>query len=191
MTQGSLTWTTTETLTLAARGNANNNLFKNFPGSFFCKWEHILFGLTLRFTNIYNVQTSTHTQTHTHMHLLLQILLLKTLVLYTPATGLTQYKLVHYTVTLSHTLPVGWWPLDHYATSRQGWQVWQLMCECVHVCVCIKLCGGPPSWYLLVLDSWGTRQDLYLALPANYHTSKGFAEYVQSTLDCLQNLTTC
>ena len=133
MTQDSLvcTWSYnryTHTCSLAPRGNASKRSSQKLSRFhiLLCKWEHILFNRTLRSTSIY------HVQTHTHLHLLLQIHLLKTLVLCTPATGLTQYKLVHYTVTLSHMFPAGWWPLDHYAASCRGWQVRQLMCECVY-----------------------------------------------------------
>ena len=71
---------------------------------------------------------------------------------YTPATGLTQFKLLP-VYSQSHSL------FHTHILCRPGGH-WIIMLppgetdRCVSMCVCQAVLG-PLSWYLLVLDSWG------------------------------------
>lgn len=102
-----------------------------------------------------------NTRVHTCSHLSLKFLLHLPLGFGSARSSLT--------VTLSHPNTV-----QTYMVAATLWHGRQVR-------VCVRRGGvrlTTPSWYLLVLDSCGGRRDLYLALPADYHT------HVQLALCC-------
>lgn len=141
------------------------------------RWSHTLFTRTLRSTTIYHVKhTLSNTRAHTHMlHCKYTCLQNSPLIHTCHWAYAVQTALVYsVTLTLSHT-NTRTRTHTHILCRHGGHWIIKLppgeTDRCVSVCVCVcQAVWRPSSWYLLVLDSWGPLRDLYLALPANYHT---------------------
>lgn len=156
-----------ETNSLAHRGRSRKHTFQKIPA---CLCAGGLINYSQIHHHFSRQSVRARMRTHTHM---------RTLVLkssfYTCRWAFavqlwnSQSHSLSYTQTLCrHT----WWPLPPAMADRCV-HVWICVCVCVSVRACVHVCAGQADDPFLVFISFGqlrSWRDLYLALPAHYHT---------------------
>lgn len=157
---------TTVTLThcLAPWRHTRKHIFQKIPARL-CAGGLIHYSLLLWDSPPF-IMLNTLSRTHTHMLHCKYTCLHNTLFIHTCHWAYTVQTASVYSQSLSHTHTFSCRHCGHWIIMLPPGETDR--CVSMWVCVCQAL-RRPPSWYLLVRDSWGAR-DLYLALPANYHT---------------------